>query len=118
MMEKLHGLLRSARDLAQIESGSIENIVIHGGIVNQALSSRGIDARGLSRVDRKILEALLARNRPLGLRSLADLVGETQKTISEVYEPFLFREGYLVRTHRGRVATEKARQLFRAREIG
>ena len=115
---ELHGLLRRARDLAQIESGSLEKAIIHGVIVERALTSRGIDARGLSRVDRKILETLVTRSRPLGLRSLADLIGETQKTVAEVYEPFLFREDYLIRTHRGRVATDKARRLFRAREIG
>ena len=42
------------------------------------------------------------------------MIGETQKTVVEIYEPYLFREGYLVRIHRGRVATEKARQVFRS----
>src|SRR5437867_90412 len=112
---ELHGLLRRARDLAQLESGSVDGAVLSSVIAERALSSKGIDPSGLSRVDRKLLEVLVTRNRPLGLRSLADLIGETQKTVVETYEPYLFREGYLTRTHRGRVATEKARQVFRSR---
>jgi Holliday junction DNA helicase RuvB len=112
---ELHGLLRRARDLAQIETGSIESTtVVSAVIAERALSSRGIDPAGLSRVDRRILEVLVSKKRPLGLRSLSDLIGENPKTVAEVYEPYLFREGYLIRTHRGRVATEKARQVFRS----
>jgi Holliday junction DNA helicase RuvB len=112
---ELHGLLRRARDLAQIERGSVDGAVLTGVIAERALGTQGIDPAGLSRVDRKLLGILVGRNRPVGLRSLADLIGETQKTVAETYEPYLFREGYIARTHRGRVATEKARQVFRSR---
>jgi Holliday junction DNA helicase RuvB len=111
----LHALLRRARDLAHIEAGSLESAAITCVIAERALSSQGIDPTGLSRVDRRILEVLVSRRRPLGLRSLSDLIGESPKTVAEIYEPYLFREGYLLRTHRGRVATEKAREVFRSR---
>ena len=110
----LHGLLRRARDLAQIEAGSVKKVlVVDSTVSKRALESQGIDAAGLSRVDRKILEVLVSRSRPLGLRSLADLIGENPRTIAEIYEPYLLREGYLLRTHRGRTATAKAAELFK-----
>jgi Holliday junction DNA helicase RuvB len=109
---ELHGLLRRSLDLAHLEAGSLEGAVVDGVIVERALSSRGIDPAGLSRVDRRILEVLVSRKHPLGLRSLSDMIGENPKTVAEVYEPYLFREGYLLRTHRGCVATEKAWRAF------
>ncbi len=48
----------------------------------------------------------------MGLRSLADLIGESPKTVAEVYEPHLLREGFIVRTFRGRAATAKARGVI------
>jgi Holliday junction DNA helicase RuvB len=111
---ELHALLRRARDLAHIERGSLEGAVVDEAIAQRALSSRGIDAAGLSRVERKILQALVSWRRPLGLRSLSDKIEENPKTVSEVYEPYLFREGYLLRTRHGRVATEKARRVLRS----
>ena len=111
---ELHGLLRRSRDLAHIEKGSLEGALVDQVIAERALSSQGIDPAGLSRVDRRILEVLVSRRRPLGLRSLSEMIGENPKTVAEVFEPYLFREGYLIRTHRGRLATEKARQAFRS----
>ncbi|MBI4586400.1 MAG: Holliday junction branch migration DNA helicase RuvB [Planctomycetes bacterium] len=108
----LLGLLRRSRDLAQLERGSIEGVSITGAAARQALASLGIDAAGLCPMDRKILQALARINRPLGLKSLADLLGENHRTLAEVYEPYLLREGFLIRTHLGRRATEKARQVL------
>ena len=109
----LHALLGRARDLAQVEKGSLEDAVIDSRISERALRSQGIDASGLSRLERRILEALVSRMRPMGLRSLADMIGESRETVASVYEPYLFREGYLARTQRGRVATERAREALK-----
>jgi Holliday junction DNA helicase RuvB len=81
-------------------------------MAKRALASQGIDGAGLSETDRKILKILVAAGRPIGLRTLADLVGENLKTLLEVYEPYLLRQGFLRRTQFGRVATEEARSLF------
>ena len=55
-----------------------------------------------------------ARDRPIGLRSLADLVGADPRTLADVHEPHLVREGWLARTWRGRVATDRAKARGRA----
>ncbi len=67
----------------------------------------GIDERGLDDVDRAILKALTV-GKPLGLNTLAEMLGEDAGTIECVYEPYLLSEGYLIKTPRGREATEKA----------
>ena len=69
-----------------------------------------VDARGLDRLDRGVLEALLKLfgGGPVGLSTLAVAVGEERETVEEVAEPFLVREGLLARTPRGRVATPAA----------
>jgi len=68
--------------------------------------------------DRKILRILADRGRPIGLRSLSDLLDEKPETVARVYEPHLFREGWIVRTLRGRMAAEKARRKFGTRGAG
>jgi holliday junction DNA helicase RuvB len=95
--------LARARDLAQIEGTPITE-----SITRRSLEMAGLDRAGLSATDRRILEILIARGRPLGLRSLSDLLGESPRTLAEVYEPHLLREGYLIRTSRGRCASERA----------
>lgn len=69
-----------------------------------------MDARGLDRLDRAVLQALLKLfgGGPVGLSTLAVAVGEERETVEEVAEPFLVREGLLARTPRGRVATPAA----------
>ena len=87
---------------------------IRADVALRSLEVQGIDASGLDETDRKILRVLISRGRPIGLRSLADLVGESSRTLAEVYEPHLLREGFIARTLHGRVATEVARRtLFR-----
>jgi holliday junction DNA helicase RuvB len=85
-------------------------VAIGAEVALRALECQGIDRAGLLPIERKLLEVLSARDRPLGLRTLADLVGESPRTILEVHEPYLVQEGYLARTFRGRVATVKARR--------
>ena len=76
-----------------------------------ALRARGIDRFGLSEMDRRILRALKERGGAIGLRTLADLLGENPRAILEVHEPYLLREGWIARTRKGRVLTEKARRV-------
>jgi holliday junction DNA helicase RuvB len=100
-------LLRRVRDYAQVKAGGG---VITREIAAAALAVYEVDARGLDRLDRSVLEALLKLfgGGPVGLSTLSVAVGEERETVEEVAEPFLVREGLLARTPRGRVATPAA----------
>lgn len=94
------------RDYAQVKAdGSVTR-----EIAAAALKVYEVDERGLDRLDRAVLEALLKlfAGGPVGLSTLAVAVGEERETVEEVAEPFLVREGLLARTPRGRVATPAA----------
>ena len=68
-----------------------------------------MDARGLGEIDRRILETILRHGgSPVGAKTIAVTVGEKETTIEDVYEPYLIQLGYIERTPRGRVPTEKA----------
>lgn len=84
--------------------------VITREVAATALQVYEVDARGLDRLDRAVLEALLKLfgGGPVGLSTLAVAVGEERETVEEVAEPFLVREGLLARTPRGRIATPAA----------
>ena len=99
-------LLRRVRDYAQVRADG----VVTREIAAQALEVYEVDARGLDRLDRAVLHALLKLfgGGPVGLSTLAVAVGEERETVEEVAEPFLVREGLLARTPRGRVATAGA----------
>lgn len=75
-----------------------------------ALNKLEIDDLGLDEIDRKMLETLIVKykGRPVGLDNLAATIGEEVETIEDVYEPYLIQIGFLLRTPRGRVATEEA----------
>jgi len=96
--------LRRVRDLAQVKSDNR----ITKAITLEALGMLQVDEAGLEEMDRKILRTLVVQNAPLGLKTLAVAVGEEEGTIEEVYEPYLIQQNFLVRTSRGRRATEKA----------
>ena len=99
-------LLRRVRDFAQIKgSGNIDLSIVHF-----ALDALNVDKYGLDEMDNKILSTIIDKFRggPVGLTTIATAVGEDSGTIEEVYEPFLIQEGYLMRTPRGREATEIA----------
>ena len=101
-----NALLRRVRDFAMVKgSGSIDL-----EITRIALSALNIDARGLDRMDNRILSTIIEKfgGGPVGLNTIATAVGEEAGTIEEVYEPFLIKEGFLKRTPRGREATEIA----------
>ncbi|MEI7661719.1 MAG: Holliday junction branch migration DNA helicase RuvB [Bacteroidota bacterium] len=99
-------LLRRVRDFAQIKgNGSIDL-----KISQYALAALNVDKNGLDEMDNKILLTIIDKFKggPVGLGTIATAVSEDPGTIEEVYEPFLIQEGYLMRTPRGREATEQA----------
>jgi len=99
-------LLRRVRDWAQVHGAG----VIDRHAARAALELYDVDERGLDRLDRAVLETLCRRfaGGPVGLSTLAVSVGEETETVETVVEPFLVREGLLVRTPRGRAATSAA----------
>lgn len=103
-------LLRRVRDFAQVEAqGKITQ-----EIARLALSLLQVDEEGFDIMDRKLLLAVMERfgGGPVGLESVAAAIGEEKNTIEDVLEPFLIQQGFLMRTPRGRVATEKSYQHF------
>ena len=101
-----NALLRRTRDFAQIKGDGHIDI----GIANYALNALNVDQHGLDEMDNKILLTIIDKFKggPVGLKTIATAVGEDEGTIEEVYEPFLIQEGFLMRTARGREATENA----------
>ncbi len=101
-------LLRRVRDYAEVEARGI----ITRNVADRALRMLEVDEKGLDRMDRQILSIIIERfgGGPVGLDTIAVSVGEESNTIEEVYEPFLVQEGFLHRTPRGRMATDKAYQ--------
>ena len=108
-------ILRRSRDFAQVKaSGKIDL-----KLAEYALNKLGIDKIGLDLMDRKILEVMIDKfsGGPVGLKSLSVAIGEDISTIEEVYEPFLIKEGLIMRTPRGRVAQKKAYKLLGIKNI-
>jgi Holliday junction DNA helicase RuvB len=99
-------LLKWARDYAQVEGKGR----ITGKLADQALAALEVDQAGLDEMDTRILTTLIDKfgGGPVGVGSLAVAVGEDPDTLEEVHEPFLIQSGFLHRTPRGRVATERA----------
>lgn len=99
-------LLRRVRDFAQIKgNGSIDM-----AIAQYALKALNVDQHGLDEMDNRILQAIVEKFKggPVGINTIATAVSEEAGTIEEVYEPFLIKEGYIMRTPRGREATDLA----------
>jgi holliday junction DNA helicase RuvB len=99
-------LLKRVRDIAQVKGeGRIDNIVS-----KMALNMLEVDEFGLDDIDRKILDNLISKfsGGPVGLDTIAAMVGEESATVVDVYEPFLLQLGFINRTPRGRVATSLA----------
>lgn len=97
-------LLRRVRDLAQVRDAK----VVTTEITMETLGNLGIDSAGLETTDRKILRCLVrAGGVAVGLKTIAAAVGEEEDTIESVYEPYLLSLGFLVKTPRGRVITER-----------
>ncbi|MBQ61864.1 MAG: Holliday junction branch migration DNA helicase RuvB [Gammaproteobacteria bacterium] len=103
-------LLRRVRDFAEVKAdGSISSEV-----ADQALNMLNVDANGFDHMDRRLLMAMIKKfdGGPVGVDSLAAAVGEERDTIEDVYEPFLIQQGFVMRTPRGRVATNNAYMHF------
>jgi len=99
-------LLRRVRDFALVKADG--NVTLD--VTREALRLLEVDERGLDEMDRRMLEALIQRydGGPVGLQSLAVVLGEDSGTLEDVYEPFLVQEGFIRRTPRGREATRLA----------
>ena len=99
-------LLRRVRDYAEVKScGAVTQ-----DAADAALRMYEVDSRGLDGMDRLLLEAIVGKfgGGPVGVETLSAAISEERDTIEYVIEPFLVQEGYIMRTPRGRVATEAA----------
>nr|WP_245935726.1 Holliday junction branch migration DNA helicase RuvB [Veillonella criceti] len=99
-------LLKRVRDVAQV----LGNGVITDVIADDALERLDIDQIGLDRIDRRVLLAIIDKFQggPVGIDTIAASISEERDTIEDVYEPYLMQLGFLVRTSRGRMATQLA----------
>lgn len=99
-------LLRRVRDYAQV----VADGVITQEVAQRALDDMGVDARGLDNLDRKYLQTMIDyySGGPVGLNALAATLSEDQDTLQDVVEPFLLKIGFVIRTARGRMATQAA----------
>jgi len=96
-------LLKRVRDYAEVKADG----VIDQKVAKSALSLFEVDAMGLDNLDRQILETIITKfeGGPVGIETIAAAVSEDKDTIEDVYEPFLIREGLLIKTPRGRKVT-------------
>ena len=103
-------LLRRVRDYAQVNSNGKVDL----DVAKNALSLFEIDDKGLDRIDRSVLDALVNKfgGGPVGLSTLAVAVGEEPETVEDMSEPYLVRVGYISRSPRGRIATAMAFKLL------
>ncbi len=103
-------LLRRVRDFAEVKGKGVIDVII----ADKALNLLNIDGEGFDMMDRKLLFAVIERfsGGPVGLDNLAAAIGEERGTIEDVLEPFLIQQGFLMRTPRGRIVTERAYQHF------
>jgi Holliday junction DNA helicase RuvB len=99
-------LLRRVRDFAEVKADG----KVTQDVADAALSMLDVDKAGLDMMDRKLLQAVLEKfgGGPVGVENLAAAIGEERDTIEDVLEPYLIQQGYLMRTPRGRVATQIA----------
>ena len=103
-------LLRRVRDFAQVRAQG----VITADVAAAALHMLDVDEYGLDEMDARILKSIIEHfdGGPVGLNTLAVAVGEDAGTLEEVYEPFLIQNGFLMRSPRGRIATNNAYRRF------
>jgi Holliday junction DNA helicase RuvB len=99
-------LLRRVRDYAQV----VADGVITQVVAKRALDDMGVDARGLDHLDRKYMQTMIDyySGGPVGLNALAATLSEDQDTLQDVVEPYLLKIGFVIRTARGRMATQAA----------
>lgn len=99
-------LLRRVRDFAEVRA----NGIVTKSLVQQALDFLRVDSQGFDLMDQKLLLALIEKfnGGPVGLETLAAFINEEKGTIEDVIEPFLIQQGFILRTPRGRIATQHA----------
>lgn len=99
-------LLRRIRDFAQVENEPVVTVERAGYALDKLL----VDRAGLDDIDRRLLDTIIEKfgGGPVGLNTIAAAISEETATIEDIYEPFLMQLGFLARTPRGRVATERA----------
>ena len=99
-------LFKRVRDFALVKGDGI----IEDEIIDMALSKLKVDGLGLDETDHNLLRAIIEKfnGGPVGIEAIAASIGEEQTTIEDVYEPYLLQMGFLKRTNRGRVVTNKA----------
>ncbi len=109
-------LLRRIRDYALVNADGQITL----DITQKALSMLDVDPNGLDLTDINYLKCLVYQFKggPVGIETLAQTIGEVKETIEDVYEPYLLKEGYINRTLRGRVATDKAVKLVKGLKEG
>jgi holliday junction DNA helicase RuvB len=101
-------ILRRVRDVAEVRHEGR----VTAEVAREALELLEVDSEGLERTDRDLLRAIVERfgGGPVGLSTLAVALGEEPDTIEDVYEPFLLQLGFIQRTPRGRIATDRGRE--------
>jgi Holliday junction DNA helicase RuvB len=109
-------ILRRVRDFAQVHNQNVAD----EKLVHEALSFLGIDEEGLTKVDLMLLQKIMENfnGGPVGVETLAAMIGEDKETIETVYEPFLMQKGYLEKTPRGRQIPPKKLVLLKQRFLG
>ena len=109
-------ILRRVRDFAQVTNNNVADV----SLVSKALAFLGLDENGLSAIDIMLLTKMIEHfdGGPVGLETLASLIGEDPDTIEAVYEPFLLRKGFLEKTARGRQIPHKKLPHLRQRLLG
>ena len=108
-------LLKRVRDFTLVN----ESDTITEEITKSSLDKLKVDGEGLDELDHKLLNTIITKfnGGPVGIDALASSLGEEKATIEDVYEPYLLQNGYLKRTNRGRVATEKAYEHLKISKI-
>lgn len=108
-------LLKRVRDYSQVKGENIINLKD----AKAALELLEVDEEGFDRVDNRILEVIIDNfsGGPVGIETLSYFIGEELDTIEDVYEPYLLQKGFIIRTPRGRVATDKAYKHTKRKRI-
>jgi Holliday junction DNA helicase RuvB len=106
-------ILRRVRDVAEVRYDGVITL----DVATEALALLEVDGDGLERIDRELLSAIVDKfgGGPVGLSTLSVTLGEEPETIEDVYEPYLLQLGLIQRTPRGRIVTERGRELVGAR---
>ncbi len=109
-------IVRRVRDFAQVHHTTQATLQL----AKDALAFMGIDDEGLTNIDHQLLKIMVMQfnGGPVGLDTLASMLGEDPETLEEVYEPFLMRKGYIEKTPRGRQITHKKLPILKHKFLG